>query len=125
VLSFLVNCVLSASLLAGVTRLRMSWLRLLPSTVLVAAGLLALSTVGRLYINFTAHRPAYQLVGGTVALLLFLYLFSQILLYGAALAATSDRGTVRDLAAGGPQPDEALDRNAIDATKVFRRRNGH
>ena len=34
------------------------------------------------------------------ALLVFLNLFSQVLLWGSALAATSDRGVVRDLAAG-------------------------
>jgi hypothetical protein len=65
-----------------------------------------LSSVGRLYVNYTAHRPAYQLVGGTVALLLFLYLFHQLLLYGAALAATGTKGTVVDLAAG-PVPAQA------------------
>ena len=53
------------------------------------------------------------------ALLLFLYLFNQLLLYGAALAATSTRGKVVDLAAGPPPGDEALDRRAIDAAKVF------
>lgn len=121
-LSLLVDSVLAASLLAGVTRLRMSVSRLLPSTVLVATGLLGLSTVGRLYINYSSHRPAYQLVGGPVALLLFLYLFSQILLYGAALAATSRRGKVVDLAAGPPPSDEALQRKAIDAVRVFQRR---
>jgi membrane protein len=118
--SLLVNCVLAASLLAGVARLRMPWSRLLPSTLLVAVGLLGLSTVGRLYINYSANRPAYQLVGGTVALLLFLYLFKQILLYGAALAATSHRGKVIDLAAGPPPADAALQRNAVDAAQVFR-----
>lgn len=125
VLSLLVNCVLAASLLAGVARLRMPLMRLLPSTLLVAVGLLGLSTVGRLYVNYSAHRPAYQLVGGPVALLLFLYLFSQILLYGAALAATSQRGKITDLAAGGPPGDEALDRNAIDAAKVLHWKNRH
>jgi membrane protein len=122
VLALLVNCVLAVSLLAGVSRVRMPLRRLLPSTALVAVGLLLLSTVGRIYINYSANRPAYQFVGGTVALLLFLYLFSQLLLYGAALAATSHRGKIVDLAAGPPPGDAALDRNAVDATRVFRRR---
>src|SRR6201999_2472060 len=39
-------------------------------------------------------------VGVSVALLLFLYLLNQLLLYGAALAATSKRGTVVDLSGG-------------------------
>jgi membrane protein len=99
-LGLMVNVVLAASLLSGVTRLRMPLRRLIPSTLLVAIGLSALSTVGRLYIDYTAHRPAFQLVGGTVAVLLFLYLFNQLVLYGAALAATSAHGVVVDLAAG-------------------------
>jgi membrane protein len=105
VLALLVNCVLAASLLVGVARLRMTMRRLLPSTLLVAVGLSALSTVGRVYVEYSSHRPAYQVVGGTVALLLFLYLFNQLLLFGAALAATSDHGTVTDLAAG-PVPKD-------------------
>jgi Predicted membrane protein len=106
VLGLMVNALLAASLLSGVSRLRMPLRRLIPSTLLVAVGLSALSTVGRLYIDFSARRPAYQLVGGTVALLLFLYLFNQLLLYGAALAATSKHGTVVDLAAGSPPSDD-------------------
>jgi membrane protein len=109
VLGLMVNALLAASLLSGVSRLRMSLRRLIPSTLLVAVGLSALSTVGRLYINFTARRPAYQLVGGTVALLLFLYLFNQLLLYGAALAATSTHGDVVDLAAGPPADSDESD----------------
>jgi membrane protein len=101
-LGLLVNAVLAAALLSGVSRLRMSMRRLWPSAALLAVGLLALSTVGRLYIDYSAHRPAFQIVGGTVAILLFLYLFNQLLLFAAALAATSRHGTVTDLAAGPP-----------------------
>ena len=111
VLALLVNCVLAASMLSGVARLRMPLLRLLPSTLLVAVGLSLLSTAGRAYIDYSKHRPAFQVVGGTVGLLLFLYLFNQVLLYGAAFAATSRHGTVTDLAAGPPpnnqDPDES------------------
>lgn len=121
-LSLLLNCFLAAALLAGVARLRMPFLRLLPAMLLVAVGLFILSTLGRKYIDYTANKPAYQIVGGTVALLLFLYLFSQLLLYGAALAATSRRGKIRDLAEGPPPGDEALDRRAIDAVQVFGQR---
>lgn len=92
VLGVLVNSLLAASLLSGVSRLRMSMRRLVPSTLLVAVGLSGLSSVGRRYINYSAERPAYQVVGGTVAILLFLYLFNQMLLFGAALAATSRAG---------------------------------
>jgi membrane protein len=121
-LSLLLNCFLAAALLAGVARLRMPFLRLLPAMLLVAVGLFILSTLGRKYIDYTANKPAYQIVGGTVALLLFLYLFSQLLLYGAAFAATSRRGKIRDLAKGPPPGDEALDRRAIDAMQVFGQR---
>jgi membrane protein len=102
-LSLLINMLLAACLLSAVSRLRMSFRRLLTPMLLVAVGLLALTTVGRLYIDYSTHRPAYQIVGGTVALLLFLYLFNQLLLFGAAWAATSYRGRVVDLALG-PQP---------------------
>jgi membrane protein len=109
ILALLVNCVLAASMLSGVSRLRMPLRRLLPSTLLVAVWLSVLSTVGRVYINFSSHRPAFQIVGGTVAVLLFLYLFNQMLLYGAALAATSTHGKVMDLAAGPPPADKDQD----------------
>ncbi len=114
VLGLMVNALLAASLLSGVSRLRMPLRRLIPSTILVAVGLSVLSTVGRLYIDFSARRPAYQLVGGTVALLLFLYLFNQLLLYGAALAATSKHGTVVDLAAGAPPAEDGDDSAGTD-----------
>ena len=110
-LALLVNCVLAASMLSGVARLRMPLRRLLPSTLLVAVGLTLLSTVGRAYIELSSHRPAYQVVGGTVGLLLFLYLFNQLLLYGAALAATS---TPRH----GRRPGRRARRRAEDQTKI-------
>ncbi|HEY2794001.1 MAG TPA: YihY/virulence factor BrkB family protein [Micromonosporaceae bacterium] len=106
VLALFVNSVLAISMLIGVARLRMPWRRWLPSTLLVAVGLSLLSTAGRAYIDFASNRPAFQVVGGTVGLLLFLYLFNQMLLYGAALAATSPHGTVVDLAAGPPPSPE-------------------
>jgi membrane protein len=114
ILGLMVNALLAASLLSGVSRLRMSLRRLIPSTLLVAVGLSALSTVGRLYIDFTSRRPAYQLVGGTVALLIFLYLFNQLLLYGAALAATSTHGDVVDLSAGPPPADDGDESGGTD-----------
>ncbi len=108
ILALIVNAILAVSILSGVSRLRMPARRWLPSTVMVAVGLTLLSTAGRAYISYSAHRPAYQVVGGTVGLLLFLYFFNQLVLFGAALAATSTHGTVRDLAAG-PPPEDASD----------------
>ncbi len=102
VLSVLVNLVLAAGLLVAVPRLRVSVRRMLPSVVLVGLGVTLLSTVGRIYVSHTEHNPAYRIVGTTAGLLVFLNLFSQLLLFGAALAATGTRGPVTDLAAGPP-----------------------
>jgi len=95
-----VDLILGAALLAGVPRLHMPLRRLLPSALLIAVGLLALKTLGRWYIGRVQHNPAYQVFAGAVGLLVFMYLFSQVVLFAAALAATSGRGRVRDLAAG-------------------------
>jgi membrane protein len=100
VLSFLVNLLMAASLLIAVPRLRVSPRRMLGPTILVGAGLTLLTTVGRVYVNHVSHNPAYGVVGAAAGLLVFLNLFSQLLLFGAALAATSRYGPVTDLAAG-------------------------
>jgi membrane protein len=101
----LVDLFLGMLLLAGVPRLRMSPRRLLPPALLFAVGLYILKTAGKWYINRTEDNPAYQLVGGTVGLLLFMYLLHQILLFSAALAATDTHGRVIDLAGGEIPPD--------------------
>jgi membrane protein len=102
VLSFLVNLVVAAALLAAVPRLRITPRRLLPPVLLVAVGFTLLSTVGRVLIGHTERNPAYQVAGWAVGLLVSINLFSQLLLFGAALAASSTRGRVVDLAAGPP-----------------------
>jgi membrane protein len=102
VVSFLVgmavNALLGGAVLAALPRLAMAPHRLVPAALLVAVGVEALKTVGRLYIERTMHNPAYQVVGGAVGLLVFLNLFNQLLLYAAALTATDEHGTVVDLA---------------------------
>ncbi|TYC00615.1 ribonuclease BN [Micromonospora sp. WP24] len=111
VLSVVVNAVLAALLLVAVPRLRMSRSRLRPVVLLVAIGITLLNTVGRYYVVRTERSPAYTVVAGAVGLLLYLYLLNQLLLFGAALAATSSRGRVVDLAEG-PAPadlDEQVD----------------
>ena len=70
-----------------------------------AIGLGLLKTLGKWYITRTERNPAYQLVAGTVGLLLFMYLLHRVLLFAAALAATSTKGRVVDLA-GGPVPPD-------------------
>ncbi|MGA8116706.1 MAG: YhjD/YihY/BrkB family envelope integrity protein [Actinocatenispora sp.] len=101
-LGLTVNGFLGAAVLAGLPRLRIPLRRLLPAALVIAAGLEALKTVGKLYIERTASNPAYQVVGGAVGLLLFLNLFNQLLLYATALVATSGHGTAVDLACRPP-----------------------
>ncbi|MFG3419650.1 YhjD/YihY/BrkB family envelope integrity protein [Micromonospora sp. NPDC049460] len=105
VLSVLVNAVLATLLLVAVPRLRMSRVRLRPVVLLVAVGITLLNTVGRYYVVRTERNPAYTVVAGAVGLLLYLYLLNQLVLFGAALAATSRRGRVVDLAEGPPPAD--------------------
>ena len=97
VLEFLVNFVLAAAVLLALPRLRLSPRRLLPSAIMVAVGIQLLNSVGTWYIGRTEQRPAYQLVAGTVGLLIYLYLLNHLILLGAALAATSHHGTFVDL----------------------------
>ncbi|WP_091348357.1 YihY/virulence factor BrkB family protein [Micromonospora rhizosphaerae] len=99
-LSVLVNAVLAAALLVAVPRLRMSRGRLRPAVLVVAVGITLLNTVGRYYVVRTERNPAYTVVATAVGLLLYLYLLNQLVLFGAALAATSRHGRVVDLAEG-------------------------
>ncbi|NJC69437.1 YihY/virulence factor BrkB family protein [Planosporangium thailandense] len=100
VFAAVVDFILGAALLALVPRLRMPVRRLVPSALVFTVGMLALKTLGRWYIGRTQHNPAYQVFAGAIGLLVFMYLFSQLILFAAALAATSGHGRVRDLAAG-------------------------
>jgi membrane protein len=96
--SGLVDVLLGAALLAGIPRLRMSPRRLLSSAALFAIGFGLLKTIGRWYLTNVTHNPAYQAFAGTVGLLAFMYLLHRVLLFAAALAATSTRGAVVDFA---------------------------
>ena len=62
-------------------------------------GITLLNTVGKVFIRLVQHNPAYGLVGSAVGVLVYLYAFNQVLLFGAAWAATSPHGRVVDLAA--------------------------
>jgi len=103
-LALVVNMVIAFALLGPVPRLRMSVRRLLPPLLIVGAGLTALNTVGRLYIGWVDTNAAYALVG-PVGLLVYLYLFNQVLIWAAAIAATDNHGTIRDL--NGPREAES------------------
>jgi membrane protein len=109
IVGFGVNLVLAAAALAALPRLRIPLRRIGPSLLLLALGTTLLTTIGRYYIARTENNPAYTLVAGTVGALLFLFLFGQLVLFSAALAATSTHGTVVDLAAGPPAagPDDS------------------
>jgi len=119
-LAALVDFVLALAVLAGVPRLRMSFRRLLPPALLVVVGLGVLKVLGRWVITRTQHNPAYEgftAAAAAVGLLLFMFFFNQIVLFAAALAATSDRGSVLDLANRPPKvvemgTDEVAAQNA-------------
>jgi len=93
-----VNVVLAIAALTGLPRLRMRLGRVLGPALFVAAGLEILKTIGRLYVERTEANPAYQVVTVAVAVLIFLSLLNQFILFAAALTATSTRGPVTDLA---------------------------
>ncbi|MDY7084622.1 MAG: YihY/virulence factor BrkB family protein [Actinomycetota bacterium] len=94
-----VNMLLAAALLAAVPRLRMTVRRLAPPVLQVGIGLMLLNTVGKSFVGLVQRNPAYGLVGSAVGVLVYLYVFNQLLLFGAAWAATSPHGRVVDLSA--------------------------
>jgi membrane protein len=112
-LNVLVDLLMSAGLLVAVPRLWVSPRRIVAPVLLVGLGLTVLTTVGRIYVSHTENNPAYKVAGAAVGLLVFLNLFSQLLLFGAALGATSPHGTVTDLSGGAP-PGNAVPEPAGD-----------
>jgi membrane protein len=97
VLELAVNFVLAVATLLALPRLRLTPRRVLPPALLVAVGIQLINSIGTWYIARSERRPAYQLVAGTVGLLIYLYLLNHLILLGAALAATSHHGKVVDL----------------------------
>jgi membrane protein len=97
-----VNMVLAVALLGAIPRLRISARRLVVPVLLVSVGFTLLNTVGRYYIQRIGDNPAYAVVATAVGLLVYLYLFNQIMLWGAAIAATDFHGYVVDLSADDP-----------------------
>jgi len=98
-LTVAVNMLLAAALLGAVPRLRMTARRLAPPVLQVGIGITLLNTVGKSFVGLVQRNPAYGLVGSAVGVLVYLYVFSQLLLFGAAWAATSQHGRVIDLSA--------------------------
>lgn len=101
-----VNTVLAGGMLTGLPRVRMPLRRVLGPALLVAVGLELLKTLGRLYVQGIEANPTYHLVAGSVGLLVFLNAVNQLVLFAAALTATSTAGRPADLAAEGDE-DEA------------------
>ena len=99
ILTLGVNMLLAAALLAAVPRLRMTARRMAPPVLQVGIGLMLLNTVGKSFVAVVQRNPAYGLVGSAVGALVYLYVFNQLLLFGAAWAATSPHGRVVDLSA--------------------------
>jgi len=99
VLTVAVNMLLAAALLVAVPRLRMTVRRLAPPVLQVGIGITLLNTVGKSFVALVQHNPAYGLVTTAVGALIYLYVFNQLLLFGAAWAATSPHGRVVDLSA--------------------------
>jgi membrane protein len=99
ILTLSVNMLLAAALLAAVPRLRMTLRRLAPPVLQVAIGIMLLNSVGKSFVGLVERNPAYGLVASAVGLLVYLYVFNQLLLFGAAWAATSPHGRVVDLSA--------------------------
>ncbi|WP_250036588.1 YihY/virulence factor BrkB family protein [Paractinoplanes maris] len=93
-----VNTVLAAGALTGLPRIRMPVRRVLGPALMVAVGLELLKTLGRLYVERTEANPTYHLVAGSVGLLVFLNALNQMILFAAALTATSSTGRPADLA---------------------------
>lgn len=118
-IGILVNTLLAAALLSGLPRLALPLRRVLPPALWVALGLELLKTLGAMYITRVEARPAYQAVGTAVGLLIFLYVFNQMLLFAASWTATSSRGNVLDMADArrevGAGPEAAPPRAALTA----------
>lgn len=109
VLAFTINLVIAVGLMTVIPRMHMSWRRLLPSILAISIGLTLLNLVGRYFIAMrTEHNPAYTIVATSVGLLVYLYIFNQIVIWAASWAATAHNGRVFDLAWGKPRRHDTL-----------------
>lgn len=109
-LAFTINLVIAVGLMTVLPRMHMSWRRLLPSILVISVGLTVLNLAGRYFITMRTERsPAYAIVATSVGLLVYLYLFNQIVIWAAAWAATAQNGRVFDLAWGRPREHDTLD----------------
>jgi membrane protein len=122
VLGIGVNTLLTIAVLTALPRLRMPMRRVLGPALLVAAGLALLNSLGRLYVQRTEANPTYLVVAGAVGLLVFLNVVNQLVLFAAALTATSTAGQVTDLAARTTQDAHPPGQRSSAITTSTRRR---
>ncbi|MFC7247827.1 YhjD/YihY/BrkB family envelope integrity protein [Catellatospora aurea] len=101
--TILVNAMIGFALITVLPRVHMTPRRLLPAIGIIAVGLTLLNEFGRYFVQRTENNPAYVAVAASVGLLLYLYLFNQIVLWAVSYAATSANGKVFDLAWGRPR----------------------
>ncbi|WP_433796567.1 YihY/virulence factor BrkB family protein [Actinoplanes sp. CA-252034] len=94
-----VTTALAFGALAGLPRVRMSWRRLIGPALMTGVAVELLKTIGGFYVRAVEANPVYGLVAGSVGLLVFLNAVNQVLLFAAALTATSAVGRTVDLAA--------------------------
>ncbi len=107
VLGIAVNTLLAMALLTAPPRLHLPLRRVIGPALVITTGLEILKTLGQAVLNLTAANPAYQVVTGAVAMLLFLKMLNQLILFATALAATSLTGGVTDLATPSSRPRPA------------------
>lgn len=100
-LQIAVNLLVAVALLAALPRLRIAPRRLLAPAVALAVGIFLLNALGGLYIERVRDNAAYAVVATAAGLLVYLYLFHQLVLICAAWTATCRAGDVVDMAAGG------------------------
>ncbi|GHJ50350.1 hypothetical protein Cs7R123_76920 [Catellatospora sp. TT07R-123] len=102
-LALLVNAMIGFALMTTLPRVHMTPKRLLPAVGIVSVGITLLNEFGRFFVQRTQNNVAYVAVTAAVGLLLYLYLFNQIVLWAVSYAATSAKGKVFDLAWGRPR----------------------
>jgi len=90
----LVNAGVFVALLAGLPRLRMPFGRLVMPMLVGAVAFELLKTFSAAFLRLTITNPAYTVVGSAAGLLVFINLLNQLLLFCAALTATSEKGEV-------------------------------
>lgn len=113
-LAFVINLVIAFGLMTVLPRMHLSTRRLLPSIVAIAIGLTLLNWLGRYTIMRTEKNPAYAIVATSVGLLVYLYVFNQIVIWAAAWAATGQNGRVFDLAWGKPREHDTLGEDELN-----------